>query len=147
MEHLSNDILSEIINFCDCQLQTSIWVANKKLKELFFKYNSCNILKYKKLCACEKHSKCQQKINVIHQLGRAEHELDTVGFVSTIHFRDLNEMKMGDPYLARFGKISHKCCQGVGVMYDIPLLDRHGKKEKKRELTRMKKKEKTLFLN
>ena len=42
MEHLSNDILSEIINFCDCQLQTSIWVANKKLKELFFKYNSCN---------------------------------------------------------------------------------------------------------
>ena len=122
MNDISTDILSQIIKFIDCQTKTKFFLANKKLNELFFKHSSCCILKYENLFDCQIHSKCPKKINVIKQLLMAQDQLFNIGFVITIHFRDLSEMEIADPYLSRFGKISHKCCNGLGVMYDIPLL-------------------------
>ena len=124
MNDISTDILSQIIKFIDCQTKTKFFLANKKLNELFFKHSSCCILKYENLFDCQIHSKCPKKINVIKQLLMAQDQLFNIGFVPTIHFRDPCEMEMADPYLPRFGKISHKCCNGVGVMYDIPLLEK-----------------------
>lgn len=124
MNDISTDILSQIIKFIDCQTKTKFFLANKKLNELFFKHSSCCILKYENLFDCQIHSKCPKKINVIKQLLMAQDQLFNIGFVITIHFRDPCEMEMADPYLSRFGKISHKCCNGLGVMYDIPLLER-----------------------
>ena len=124
MNDISTDILSQIIKFIDCQTKTKFFLANKKLNELFFKHSSCCILKYENLFDCQIHSKCPKKINVIKQLLMAQDQLFNIGFVITIHFRDLSEMEIADPYLSRFGKISHKCCNGLGVMYDIPLLER-----------------------
>jgi len=41
----------------------------------------------------------------------------------TIHFCNLQEMKIGRPYLGQFGKILHDCCNGVGVMYEARGVD------------------------
>lgn len=124
MDKVSTDILSEIIKFIDCQFKTRLFLVNKKLNKLFFRHSSCHIFQYKNLICCQQHSKCLKKINVIKQLLMAQDQLFNIGFVSTIHFRDSCEMKIADPYLSRFGKISHKCCDGKGVMYDIPLINK-----------------------
>lgn len=124
MNDVSTDILSQIIKFIDCQNKTEFFLVNKKLNELFFKHSSCCTLKYENLICCQVHSKNRQKINVIKELLIAQDQLFNIGVVPTIHFRDLREMEMADPYISRFGKISHKCCNGLGVMYDIPLLNK-----------------------
>ena len=124
MNYLSDDILSHIIKFINCQATNKFFFINKKLKKLFFKHTSCYLLKYENLISCQTHPKCRKKVNVISQLLEAQEQLHNFGFVSTIHFNDLEEMRIAEPYIARFGRISHKCCNGIGVMYDIPLLEK-----------------------
>ena len=128
---LNEDILSNIINCVDCIIDNHLFLVNNKLNKLYFKFTSCHLLEFKNLHCCNFHLKYPQRLNTIKSLLQAQNDFDIYGFTSTIHFNDHLEMKIAEPYLSSFGKISHKCCGGKGVMYDIPTVKRDLKSYKK----------------
>lgn len=77
-----------------------------------YKLKSCKIYKYKNLCACSVHD-IQDKIDAIKTLINTSKRKN----VSTIHFCNINSLNYAKRYLRDFGKISHYCCEGKGVMF------------------------------
>lgn len=77
-----------------------------------YKLKSCKIYKYKNLCACLVHDS-QDKIDAIKTLITTS----KLKNVSTIHFSNKDSLNYAKRYLRDFGRISHYCCEGKGVMF------------------------------
>lgn len=86
----------------------------KILSKIHFKYKLkvCKIYKYKNLCTCSTHDN-QYKIDAIKILLQTSKSKN----VSTIHFPNKKSLNFAKRYLRDFGKISHYCCNGNGVMF------------------------------
>ena len=81
-----------------------------------YKLNPCKIYKYKNLSACSVHDS-QDKIDAIKTLINTS----KLKNVSTMHFCNKNSLNCAKRYLRDFGRISHYCCEGKGVMFlDVP---------------------------
>ena len=82
---------------------------------------------FKHLVACQTHSSDKTLENVIIQLQKAQLQQDSGGVVYSIHFNNIEETKLANPYLKNFGIISHRC-QGTRIIFKVPesWIDKYG---------------------
>jgi len=123
LDTICDDMLGIVISYEDCRAKTKLCYVNKRLSDKYFEYNTCNLLRYRDstiLIACEKHltrTRNYAVLNVIRQLNYAEEKKKKNGDVEVIHFGSVGEVLLANPYLDNFSIISHRCCNGKGVMY------------------------------
>ena len=58
-------------------------------------------------------------INVIQKLKQAQIKKESSGFIDIIHFNDMDEVKLANPYLSNLGVISHRCDQGKKIVFKV----------------------------
>ena len=102
-----DDTLNIIYQFLTCPEAITMKVVNN----FFSKNINCKGIRYKYLFGCTKH--INDATYVISTLNRCAYQK----YTSTIHFESIRQMELAQPYLTNFGKISHKCCGGKGVMF------------------------------
>jgi hypothetical protein len=153
--NLNNDCLAIIISFLDCRYflkelkniytPTTFYLINKRCYQLYKKYNKkCKYKIYKKLksCSCifpslQKRNfilfeKLKAKNKVIDILKQATYRKEEQGYIDTIHFDNSLQVRYANKYLNEFGIISHRCCDGLGVVYNN--LEKKEKWSKRKEL-------------
>ena len=140
---LNDDVCNIMIGYLDCKYfvkevaflykPTKFYLVNKKFHELYKKYNKkCEYYYYKNLNCCNcsidyvkgKNALIFNKLNdikkVIIILNKSFIEKEKRGYVNTIHFENDAQVRLANPYLNKFGIISHRCCDGLGISYNTP---------------------------
>ena len=117
--NLGDDQISIIISFLDCIHKTSFHCLNTRLERIYSKFNQCHLKGYKHLVICQTHSSDKTLENVIIQLQKAQSQQESGGIVYSIHFNNIQETKIANPYLKNFGIISHRC-QGTAIIFRVP---------------------------
>jgi hypothetical protein len=138
--NLNEDIFGVIISYLDCKnfveeiyilyKPTKFYLVNKIWEKLYKKYSKkCKYYYYENLNCCDcsidiiknKNNNLFQKLNnikkVIKILNKSFIEKEKRGYVNTIHFENDAQVILANPYLNKFGFISHRCCNGLGVSY------------------------------
>ena len=119
ISHLGDDLISIIISFLDCIHKTSFHCLNTRLEKVYSRFNQCQLKGYKHLVICQNHSSDKTLENVIIQLQKAQLQQESGGLVYSIHFNNIQETKIANPYLKNFGIISHRC-QGTEIIFRVP---------------------------
>jgi len=117
--HLGDDLISIIISFLECIHKTSFHCLNTRLEKVYSRFNQCHLKGYKHLVICQNHSSDRTLENVIIQLQKAQLQQESGGLVYSIHFNNIQETKIANPYLKNFGIISHRC-QGTAIFFRVP---------------------------
>ena len=126
--HLGDDLISIIISFLECRHKTSFHCLNTRLERVYSRFNQCQLKGYKHLVICQNHSSDKTLENVIIQLQKAQLQQESGGLVYSIHFKNIQETKIANPYLKNFGIISHRC-QGTRIIFKVPesWIDKQGR--------------------
>ena len=115
---LPDDIIKNIISYIPCKNTKGGLCTSKTMR----KHILCKIVYFKskfnrrimQLLCCKKHDECNvNKIKTINTLNKYK-EYHKVG---SIHFENKEIANIAYPYVKCFGTISHKCCDGMGIMF------------------------------
>ena len=116
---LNTDIMYYICDYLNCldKLQL-LFLSNKNNNQSKLLYIiSCRPRNYKNLYGCGIHKYNMDISYVVDILCDASKQ--QYGTVNTIHFDNLNQMRLASLYTNDFGEVIHTCCNGKGVMYHI----------------------------
>lgn len=119
LDVLTNDIILLLISFLDCSDKKRCCYLNLRTKTLIFRYTKCYYNYYKDLYVCTSHSNNKPLVNVIQKLKQAQIKKESSGFIDIIHFNDMDEVKLANPYLSNLGVISHRCDQGKKIVFKV----------------------------
>tara|TARA_A100001015_G_scaffold71925_1_gene79735 strand:- start:172 stop:567 length:396 start_codon:yes stop_codon:yes gene_type:complete len=110
MDNMCDDLLLLITTFNDCKNNIML----KHTSKLFNKISPCKGSKYKELLGCSKHINRDDVSYVIDMLN---YNSSKNKFNYIIHFQSRNQLFIAEKYLNDFGRVSHFCCNGKGVVY------------------------------
>ena len=117
MEHLPDDIMEYIFSYISCKNRKGGLCTSKTMR----KHISCKIVYFKskfnrrdmQLLCCKTHEYNLNKIEAINTLNQYKECTK----LSTMHFENKEVANIAYPYVKCFGTISHKCCDGMGIMF------------------------------
>lgn len=117
MECLPDDIIKNIFSYITCKNRKGGLCTSKTMR----KHISCKIVyfkseynrRFKQLLCCKTHKYDLNKIKAINTLN----EYKKYNKLGSMHFENKAIANIAYPYLKCFGTISHKCCDGMGVVF------------------------------
>ena len=108
---LDDHCLEYILMCIPCRRHSNFFLCEKRLQQF---YINCKCIFYKNLYACTFHD-LPPIINVIKTLNNYNNNNYKN---DTIHFNDIIEARIAEPYCYKLGIIHHRCCNGKGYMFD-----------------------------